>query len=532
MVRLVSGQSTWNERRSILTECRADILDSTCFRIGLVAALRSLVKEGRFIGVMITASHNPEEDNGVKIVDTRGEMLAPEWEGICSQVANAPSDEAVVLELTKIVHEHRLDTSMTPRIVFGYDTRPSSSRLVKAMLDGLHAMHAEIVDGGMLTTPQLHYLVLAHNTQATDHPYGHPDEMGYYKKLAGAFQELLGGQKVKLPVVVDCANGVGAKAMQGLLDLLPKDLVDVTLLRTDVGKTGALNNGCGADFVKTNQRMPLGYENEPSVKEDTLLCSFDGDADRIVFYYLTGPASKPESFHLLDGDKIATLATDYLATLCKAAKLDIKLGCVQTAYANGASTEYLAKRVPITCTKTGVKHLHHAAERHDIGVYFEANGHGTVLFSPYTMVMIDMANRLAKEGCQDSLHKLRTLPILINQAVGDAISDLLLVLYILTMNGWDAYLWDSCYEDLPNRLAKIQVPDRFVFQTSDAERRLDQPHGLQDKIDAVVKRTPNGRAFVRPSGTEDVVRIYAEARTPDDVEALLNSVCDLVKSAV
>ena len=33
-------------------------------------------------------------------------------------------------------------------------------------------------------------------------------------------------------------------------------------------------------------------------------------------------------------------------------------------------------------TPTGVKHLHHAAEEFDVGVYFEANGHGTVLFSP------------------------------------------------------------------------------------------------------------------------------------------------------
>lgn len=27
---------------------------------------------------------------------------------------------------------------------------------------------------------------------------------------------------------------------------------------------------------------------------------------------------------------------------------------------------------------TGVKHLHHEAKNSDIGVYFEANGHGTV----------------------------------------------------------------------------------------------------------------------------------------------------------
>jgi phosphoacetylglucosamine mutase len=30
---------------------------------------------------------------------------------------------------------------------------------------------------------------------------------------------------------------------------------------------------------------------------------------------------------------------------------------------------------------TGVKHLHPAAEAFDVGVYFEANGHGTALFS-------------------------------------------------------------------------------------------------------------------------------------------------------
>ena len=40
--------------------------------------------------------------------------------------------------------------------------------------------------------------------------------------------------------------------------------------------------------------------------------------------------------------------------------------------------------VTVTCTATGVKHLHHRAMSFDIGVYFEANGHGTVLFSDKT----------------------------------------------------------------------------------------------------------------------------------------------------
>ncbi|KAJ8941079.1 hypothetical protein NQ318_003260 [Aromia moschata] len=38
-------------------------------------------------------------------------------------------------------------------------------------------------------------------------------------------------------------------------------------------------------------------------------------------------------------------------------------------------------KVPVACVSTGVKHLHSEALTYDIGVYFEANGHGTVVFS-------------------------------------------------------------------------------------------------------------------------------------------------------
>ena len=41
-------------------------------------------------GVMITASHNPECDNGVKLVDPAGEMLELAWEELATQLANAP----------------------------------------------------------------------------------------------------------------------------------------------------------------------------------------------------------------------------------------------------------------------------------------------------------------------------------------------------------------------------------------------------------------------------------------------------------
>lgn len=62
------------------------------FRMGLLAVLRSRVKSAA-IGVMITASHNPEQDNGVKLVDPLGEMLESEWESIATELANVGDDQ-------------------------------------------------------------------------------------------------------------------------------------------------------------------------------------------------------------------------------------------------------------------------------------------------------------------------------------------------------------------------------------------------------------------------------------------------------
>lgn len=52
-----------------------------------------------------------------------------------------------------------------------------------------------------------------------------------------------------------------------------------------------------------------------------------------------------------------------------------------------------------------------------------------------------------------------------------------------------------------------------MIDTTDAERRAVSPAGLQEAVDDLVKKYRQARSFVRPSGTEDVVRVYAEADT-------------------
>ncbi|VDC01835.1 unnamed protein product [Peniophora sp. CBMAI 1063] len=501
---------------------KASILDSVLFRVGVLAGLRSRRLDGKTIGVMVTASHNPEPDNGVKLVDPRGDMLEAAWEGHATAFANAASTEEFVETVEAFIKSAKIDMSKPAHVVYGRDTRPSGPALVAALEDGFKAIGAETRDAGVVTTPILHYLVRAINTKGTKDEYGEDTEEGYYSKLGTAYRKLVAGKQPQSPLIVDCANGVGVDAVTKIVPYVG-EVLPLIAINTDITTPGALNNACGADYVKTSQKLPPSLVGKLEAGQRG--ASFDGDADRLMYYYL----DERKQFHMLDGDKIAALVAAFIVELVKNAGLhdEIKLGVVQTAYANGASTKYLAERLPVRCVPTGVKHLHHAAERYDVGVYFEANGHGTVLFSPATQELL-ATHEPSTPAQSTALNHLRNLVAVVNQTVGDALSDMLLVEAILTHKSYSGEEWDSLYMDLPNRLVKVVVGDRHAFQTEDAERRLVSPKGLQAKIDDLVRRYEGGRSFVRPSGTEDVVRVYAEATIRSQADELAFRVAGLV----
>lgn len=145
------------------------------------------------------------------------------------------------------------------------------------------------------------------------------------------------GKKVP-PLVLDCANGVGAFAADNFVKHLG-DSIKLLPHNTDTTTPGALNNSCGADYVKTSQKLPPSLEEV--LKPGQRACSLDGDADRLIYYYL----DDRNQFHLLDGDKIASLVSAFIVELVKSSGLEdsIKVGVVQTAYANGASTKYISE---------------------------------------------------------------------------------------------------------------------------------------------------------------------------------------------
>ncbi len=82
--------------------------------------------------------------------------------------------------------------------------------------------------------------------------------------------------------------------------------------------------------------------------------------------------------------------------------------------------------------------------------------------------------------------------------------------------------------DLPSKMDKVVVSDRRMIQTTNAERTCTAPAGLQQAIDEAVAKVEQGRSFVRPSGTEDIVRVFAEGATPELAQGLCKHVQELV----
>lgn len=561
-------------------------------------AARSLSKGSAVTGICVTASHNPPADNGVKLIDPSGHVLSQDWEPRADELARADEDDGTLEALARALFEKALAESSgsspssqsRPVVWIAHDSRPSSPALAAAAKAGAEAGGAEAAVLGEMTTPQLHWLVAAANSKK-------PATLeAYYDELSRGHAELVAGTepltKSSSFLFVDAAAGVGGAAAARLASECERAGL---LLRVANGEEvsrrdpGALNHRRGSDFVQKSRSLPDGMrvvadsEEEKSEKSESektdaadgtvslppgsMCASLDGDADRVVFFSAPaegGGGDDDNKVRLLDGDRIASLLALFvkekvLGPLCLAAEeqgeteLPLTIGQVQTAYANGAARAFAAKALagssaadaPLPpLARTGVKHLHAAAEKFDVGVYFEANGHGALLLSPRLLrVAARQREKELKEEAEEveksSSSSCSSTPAALalalarasNQAVGDALSGLLLVDAALRHLKWDFDAWQRMYADLPSRQLAVKVADRGVVAMSEDESAAVAPVALAAAVEAAVKEarkkvssstsSPSlARAFARPSGTEDVVRVYAEAETREACEAL------------
>ncbi|KAK9173078.1 Phosphoglucomutase/phosphomannomutase alpha/beta/alpha domain I family protein [Cryptosporidium meleagridis] len=570
----------------------------------IIACLRSILEQ-KWVGVVITASHNPIQDNGVKIVDVTGSMLNKDFEQICFNVINHEDGNNPVKVLMHYFKEklalcdeelNKIELSKA-KLILGFDTRPSSKYILESIERFISEFEiSRFLNFGFTTTPQLHFMVafangliiervpidirktlmfenciknlencssskksdiissffdiyfayheyyfiqLVNLIQNDDHSFLFTQNSQFFFKAKPKKNE---NYKINEngSLLVDVANGVGKYHANKVSKILSYAGLNLKMINCD--NPGKLNDGCGAEHIQKNSLPPVGlYSNQDYDSEGVdYVAALDGDADRLI-YFIPNHFDKNDNseIFLIDGDRISACYLLVITTLLNQSIREIKvetdttptlsLGVIQTAYANGASTKYLNNllsalnpnyfRFSIDCVPTGVKHLHRKAEEYDIAVYFEANGHGTVIHREDKLK--SWVEEMSKFGINNSSCRLLTYFLnLFNPVIGDAISDMLAfeVARKFVQARFGCKFSVCLYDDLNVIQDKVYL-NRCDLETlicdKETEKFLVKPKAIQESIDNYISNLNDNhsRAFIRPSGTEEVARVYVESPT-------------------
>lgn len=391
---------------------------------------------------------------------------------------------------------------------------------------------------------------------------------------------LLNNLPEKEDIYVDCSNGVGGLKLDKftpIFKMLQKNIIKVNYLKE---KTDVLNVRCGSHYVHSKNEMPRNMQREKIIGKKC--CSLDGDADRIVYFYVKENDIEKEKEKIehakengvkernevtervvvIDGTKMICLLFKFITNLLSRIRLDqsylmesnktirkISIFIINTAYANSSCINYLEHiikqaereieifkyiKVQIKYAKTGVKHLERLAKESSIGIFFEPNGHGTIF-----------ANIVELDEWAQNLHitddvafaTLLKYILCFSQTTGDALIDFALIELTLKFLNLTIKDWDAFYELSPSACTHIICKKSHLqhFQTHpEHEQYLMKPISLQKQIEEIVHQIDfkHGRCFVRPSGCEPLIRIYAEAETSQKMQQIIYQVKHIVQEYI
>ncbi len=245
-------------RDIILREAgRLGVPVADCGVLPTPAAAHLVPARGGCGGVVVSASHNPAADNGLKFLDGRGLKLADADEA-------AVEAEVRQAESTAAADAGVLDT-LPP------DSSPDFTVTPELLAMGIGGQRKPLPKDAFEADPEMLERYLRHllgGAEADNPPKGPP-------------------------VVVDCAHGAAAPVAKVLAQWLPHRLLPIHASPDGYN----INDGCGATHPEAlvaavwQHRAPLGF-------------ALDGDGDRIV---VVGPEGR-----LLDGDALLYIFANHL----------------------------------------------------------------------------------------------------------------------------------------------------------------------------------------------------------------------------
>lgn len=417
-----------------------------------------------------------------------------------------------------VLTQHAEDSKRAPRVLVARDTRISGQMLEQALISGLLSVGIEVFSLGVITTPSVAYLVRLQDADAgimisASH---NPVQDNGIKFFGGDGYKLSDDQEEEIEALLEKdtddlprpdAEGLGIlndyregalKYTQFLEQTIPDDLSGIHVAIDGAnGATSALVSRLFADLnadFETMATNPNGLNINKGVgsthpealakfvveKGAQAGVAFDGDGDRCI--------AVDEKGNIINGDKIMYICGKYMSDRGRLKKDTI----VTTVMSNlGLYKAMEAHGLKSVKTKVGDRYVVEEMRKHGYNVGGEQSGH---------VVFLDF------------------------NTTGDGMLTALQLLNIMKQTGKPLSELASEVTAYPQELVNVKVKDKKTALENQA---------IQDVIKDVEKRMAGeGRVLVRPSGTQDLLRVMAEAKTPELVHDYVTEIADVVRKEV
>ena len=400
------------------------------------------------------------------------------------------------------------------RIVVGKDTRLSSDMLEHALAAGIAAEGCDAYLIGVCPTPAVSYIVRTHDFACgvmisashnpfydngikifskdglkmssdvedliedyidglTDLPYRTMENIGKVVDYEQGLEDYIDWVTHEFPVdltgmklAADTANGSSTVTAERVLKALG---AEVTMINNHPNGIN-INVKCGSTHPEEMQETVKGGEYD-------LGLAFDGDADRMIM-------AAPDG-ELLTGDHVLYITGKYYRDRGELKNSTV----VTTVMANlGLFKAMEREEIRVVSTQVGDKYVYEKMVEEDDIVGGEQSGH--IIFKEH-------------------------------EATGDGLVTALIFLTIMKDTGKSALELREGLKIYPQLLVNVRVRDK--------EEAMNDPEVLSAILKVNEHLANNGRLLVRPSGTEPLVRVMAEAETDEICAEEVGIIADIVR---
>lgn len=405
-----------------------------------------------------------------------------------------------------------------PRVLVGRDTRISGQMLEQALIAGLLSVGIEVFQLGVISTPGVAYLTRVQKASAgvmisASH---NPAEDNGIKFFGADGFKLVDDQEAEIEALLDAetdelprpsAEGLGTvdefpegllKYSQFLVHTISGDLSGISVcidaangatatsvnrlfadLETDFYTMGTKANGLNInDGVGSTHPEKLA-EFVVEKGADAGL-AFDGDGDRVI--------AVDELGNIVDGDKIMFICAKYL----KSRNLLKKNTIVTTVMSNlGFHKAVEDAGMADVITQVGDRYVVEEMRKNDYNFGGEQSGH---------MIFLDY--NTTGDGMLSGIQLLNVM-----KQTGKKLSELAAEVTIY-----------------PQELVNIRVSNKNGAMEVPAIKKVIE--------EAEAEMNGEGRILVRPSGTEPLLRVMAEAPTHGQVDYYVEKIASVVREEI